>query len=368
MSEVYGDPPDGLLIWGPQGCGKSREAAEYAVSRAKSLRGVHRFVVPGHLPLQVPQDAPGFPMDAAVLVLDDLHEHWRRRRSDEGEQRAVGLSPGERVCELIEYFRREAGTVVVVATVREEWWQEMRADPAMRPLLTRLEAHVELKLVEDKDKERKYLEQAARARKLRVSDEVLHALVEANDGSFVAAGEHFDELVYDNPGPREMTLAEAEALKDACRRTWRQRVLPNLPPLQQEAVELASILSACRMPLRRVYVHALHRERTCTGRLARWLYPLRQRRALDRALDGLASGPFPEKAGQFQPHGSRLDDADRPRLLEEAAQVGRALFALGAERDYPDDLRTALAGLDEALWSLDPQPLPTLLARIIHAW
>jgi hypothetical protein len=274
---------------------------------------------------------------------------------------ALGLSPGQRVCELFEYFRREAGTVVAIATVRREWWDAMQADPDMRPLLDRLRPHVQLTLVDDEDEEREYLEEAAGARKLCASDEVLNALVEANDGGFLTAGEYFDELTHDHPGPREMTMAEAEGLGHACAQSWRQRVYANLPEAQQEAVDLASILSACQVPLRRVYLHALYRERTCGGWWATRLYRWRGKRTLDRALDTLARGPFPEEAGEFRPHGSRLNDANRPNLREETAQVGRALFALGAARAFPEDLRTALAGLDETLWGLEPRPLAMLV-------
>lgn len=74
MADVRRHKPNGLLIWGPQGCGKSCEAAEYAFAQAQTLRRVKCFVIQGKQALQVPQDAPGFAMDAAIIVLDDLQQ------------------------------------------------------------------------------------------------------------------------------------------------------------------------------------------------------------------------------------------------------------------------------------------------------
>ncbi len=217
-------------------------------------------------------------------------------------------------------------------------------------LLERLRPHIELDLVDGEEVERDYLRAACAAHEFEVTEQVLDVLAAANDGSFLAAQEHLSGLARERPGPRDLTEEEAQGLEQACRQSWRQRVLSELPGEQQIAVELASILSACAVPLRREFLHALNRERACGTSWQRITYRHAQGHKLDRALDGLATGPFPEEAGEFRPHGSRLEDENRTALIEETAQVGRALFRLGAERVPAAGLRTALAGLDETLW------------------
>ncbi len=350
---------DGLLLCGPQGSGKTREAYEYARARATSFTGpVHCFVI-RNPSLEVPLGLPPFEMHAAIVIFDDLQKYWDAR----GDEAIPGSSTGERVEQLIAYFEKHtANNCVAIATVREEWWDRMAADKHMTAALQRLRPHVHLPLTDGTPLERDYLCAVANARNFEVSDGVLANLAEAGDGSFQAPADFFRDIdTKKGPDDRAVSEQDATQLEDYCGDNWRQRVLKALPEAQQQAVELASILSACGVPLRRVYLHALHQERTRTGRLERHLYRWLGKRTLDRALDALARGPFPEEAGEFRPHGSRLDDADRPRLLEEAAEAGRALFALGAEREYPADLRTALAGLDQTLWSHDPQPLPMLI-------
>ncbi len=336
IEKAISDHPDGLLIWGPAGCGKTREAAEYALARAQTMRrNQWCFVIDGSASLKSPQEAPGFPLDGAVIIFDDLQEHWRRHQELTAKGLAVGLHPGEIICEILNYFRNETETCVAVATVRvedEAIWREMCADPRMGEALGQFAPHVRIGLVNRTDVERDYLRAACEAREVTWGDDgVFDALVEANDGSFLTADEYLDELSGD--GPHELTMAEAQGLDEACQQEWRERVLPRLPAMQQEAVELCSILSACRVPLRREFVLALDRERNCRGLCAGIRYNWGRGKAFSRALDALAEGAFPETEREFRPHGSRLADEGRPDLRGEAAQAARTLIGLaGVDR------------------------------------
>ncbi len=332
VAEAVGEKPEGLLVWGPGGCGKTREAAEYALSRAAEMpRSKWCFVIGGEAKLESPQGAPGEKLEGAVVIFDDLQKHWERHQSEVEKGVAVGLHPGEIICEIVDYFCREAEDgCVATATVRSEdgeTWKAMCGDPCWKKALERFGPHVWLGPVDETDVEREYLRNACEARGVTWSDEaVFEALVAANDGSFLTADEYLDELSGD--GDHELTMEEAEGLAEACRVGWRKRVLEKLPAMQQEAVELCSILSACGLPMERELVLALDCERKCAGLLGKGLYGLRRRPAFGRALNALAKGTFPESDGVFRPHGSRLNDEGREELRREAAEVGGALIGM----------------------------------------
>jgi len=343
-----------LLFEGRSAVGKTREAAEIALSIARQhpsraaiyLYKAGRLEIPDPPPPDLPQRLP-------ILFFDDVDHPWRIPERADCEKAA---STFRRIAEIAEWFRlrsHDRETCWVVATARNEPLDRVWRNPACQETLNVFH-RVRLGPL-PRSEGVAYWKEVCRAVEVRPNDELITALVKVWAGGLREAYDYL--AVLRSAGRKALRDSDVAEFGRFQQLRWGETV-SRMPAEQRDLLRAMSDLDSVGVPLFRELVLGLAlTRRVGPGRFGR-VVGLWDRSVLRANLDSMARGFFPISEGDhLLPHGSRLLEVDGSRRTEVGVEVVHFLVRRALARDLsPPEvahLRDALAGADGNLYGSD---------------
>ncbi len=315
-----------LALVGPNGCGKTREAAEIALHIREDLpRGVGLLLLDGSQGGKLPDELLEG-LEHAVVVVDDLRRGPTREPSETNAPELVEPLALDWLAEAIAWLsERVPGRVHVIVTSAGQEWEQIRRDRRVGALLDEFHEAWVPRTTEAESEA--YLGAACDTFGFqRPAKSVARQFARVDDGTFRPI---YDYLV---------TLREAEPKRDVlaeehvgsferfARSTWKETVADSLPREALDVMQGLSALDACGAPLARGLVVPVGAR--VGGRVATETY----RRDREAALDALAAAYIVvDRSGRVLCHSSRLEPPQDGMTARQAADVALALSKV-AER------------------------------------
>ena len=315
-----------LALVGPNGCGKTREAAEIALHIRESLpRGVGLLLMDGPPGGKLP-DGLLEGLEHAVVVVDDLRRGPTREPSETNAPELVEPLALDWLAEAIAWLtQRVPGRVHVIVTAAGREWEQMRRDRRVGALLDEFHEAWVPRTTEAESET--YLRAACDTFGFqRPAKSVARQFARVDDGTFRPIYDYLVTLREAEPERDVLAEEQVASFERFAQGAWGETVAPSLPRKARDVMQGLSALDACGAPPARALVVPVAAR--VGGRVATESY----RRDRETALDALAAAYIVvDPSGRVLCHESRLDPPPDGMTARQAADVALALSKV-AER------------------------------------
>jgi tetratricopeptide (TPR) repeat protein len=323
-----------VLISGPSGIGKTREAIEI-IQRLNSYK--RRNVYSSTRSIEIPTGLPpGSPYRNLVLFIDDVEIPRHKKEEDELWAR--------RLQETIDAFAKFAGEEIdVILTAKTKEYEILSRKLSDFGVLDEFE-FIELKEMSSLEK-KSYIRNLAVVLKFDPLDEpIVTSLANASTESLAQLYDKFSRY-----GKNRIDEEDVEDFRAGLKIDWKREIYPTLTPDEQSIFKALSKLEQFSIPIFSPVVIEL-----CTFLKDKGGFKIFARRRFSRAVQNLVVKKWLKvMADKIYCHESRLflKDSDAPNLTDDLQFIMHFIDSLSKRRKYKRNLYYVLMPLARALYS-----------------